>query len=87
MNLEHGKGYVATEAQYRAGLVTGTIPLPAPILPSPLKTDQKEGLGMIGYRNYHAGFFWRLGELTAESLSDAERKSFVTLIVMSTNRS
>lgn len=85
MNLEHGKGHVATEAQYRAGLVTGTIPPPAPILTRHLKTDQKERLGMIGYRNYHSGFFWRLGELTAESLSEQERKAFVIMILMSTN--
>ncbi len=87
MNIEHGKGYVATEAEYRAGLVTGTIPLPSPVPTSPSKTEQKDHFGIFRYRNYHSGFFWHLGELIAESLSESEHKAFVTMILMNTNRS
>ena len=80
MHIEHGSGYVATEAQYRAGLLTGTIPLPAPTGIRPTKANQKEKLTIIAYKNYNAGFYWRLGELAAERLSDAEFKSTLAMI-------
>jgi hypothetical protein len=86
MNLEAGNGYVATEAQYRAALVCGTIPPPAPIgIVTPTKKDKKEDLKMIAYRNFHSGFYWRLGEMGAEGLSEADRKAQLALIVMMSN--
>jgi hypothetical protein len=86
MNLERGNGYVATEAQYRAALITGTIPAPAPIgIVRPTIKNKKEGLHIIAYRNFHAGFYWRLGELTAEGLTEAERKTQLATIMMITN--
>lgn len=85
MNLEKGKGfgYIVTEAQYRAALIIGAIPLPTQIEEiKPIK--KKEGLHDIAYRNYHSGFFWRLGELAAEGLTPEERKQQVAAIMMIT---
>jgi hypothetical protein len=83
MNLEKGKefGYIVTEAQYRAALIIGAIPLP----PTQIKpTKKKDGFHDIAYRNYHSGFFWRLGELDAESLTREERKKQRASIMMIT---
>ena len=85
MNLEKGKGfgYIVTEAQYRAALIIGAIPSPAQI--EKIKpTKKKDGLHDIAYRNFHSGFFWRLGELAAEGLTLEDRKKQVAAIMMIT---
>ena len=83
-NLEKGVGgYIVTEAQYRAALITGAIPPPAQI--EKIKpTKEKDGLHDIAYRNFHSGFFWRLGELAAEGLTPEERKKQLASIMMIT---
>jgi hypothetical protein len=85
MNLEKGKGfgYIVTEAQYRAALIIGAIPLPAQI-ENIKPTKKKDGLHDIAYRNFHSGFFWRLGELAAEGLTPEERKQHLATITMIT---
>lgn len=61
---------MATEPQYRAALITGRIAPPAPLqMIKSVKKNAEEDVHIIAYRNYHAGLFWRLGELTAESLT------------------
>jgi hypothetical protein len=55
---------------------------PPPTGIRPTKANRKEKLTIIAYKNYHAGFYWRLGELAAERLSDAELKSQLAMIAM-----
>jgi hypothetical protein len=85
MNLEKGKGfaYIVTEAQHRAAFITGAIPPPAQI-EKIRPTKKKDGLHDIAYRNFHSGFFWRLGELAAEGLTPEDRKKQVAAIMMIT---
>jgi hypothetical protein len=83
MNVEKGFAYIVTEAQHRAALITGAIPPPAQI-EKIRPTKKKDGLHDIAYRNYHSGFFWRLGELAAEGLTPEERKQQVAAIMMIT---
>lgn len=78
---------MTTEPQYRAALITGRIALPAPIqMIKSVKKNAEEDVHIIAYRNYHAGLFWRLGELTAESLTEAERKQHMAMVMMITNK-
>lgn len=86
MNLEKGKGfgYIVTEAQYRAALIIGAIPLPPTQIEKIKPTKKKDGFHDIAYINFHSGFFWRLGELDAESLTPEERKKHLATIMMIT---
>ena len=68
--------------------VTGTIPPAAPteIIRPKKRDNNKENLPhVIAYRNYHPGFYWRLGKLIGENLSEADRKAKLAMIMTVTN--
>lgn len=44
-----------------------------------------EGIDSIAYKNYYAGFYWRLGELVAEKLSPEDRNLALATVMRVTN--
>ena len=73
--VESGYGYIVTEADYRVGILKGTIPPPLPkrLLP-PTKSRFSSTSTFDAYKDELVkGFFRRLGEIICERL-ESEHK-------------
>lgn len=64
-DVEHGDGYVTTEADYRVLLLTGRIPPPLPKLIRQKPSEKKEkDLLEIAQEEFLRGFYHRMGVRT-----------------------
>jgi hypothetical protein len=85
--VESGYGYIVTEADYRVGILKGTIPPPLPkrLLP-PTKSRFSSTTTFDVYKDELVkGFFRRLGEIICEKLESEHRIDHGTIgaIIMS----
>ena len=73
--VESGYGYIVTEADYRVGILKGTIPPPLPKRPlTPTKSRFSSTSTFDAYNDeFVKGFFRRLGEIICEKLESEHR--------------
>jgi hypothetical protein len=87
--VESGYGYIVTEADYRVGILKGTIPPPLPKRPLPLPPTKSRFSSTSTFDAYKdelvKGFFRRLGEIICEKLESEHRIDHGTIgaIIMS----
>jgi hypothetical protein len=65
-NIELGKSYLTTEAEYRVQILTGKIPPPIPKVPGQKLSQNKKSAIEIAEEEFIRGFYHRMGELAYE---------------------
>jgi hypothetical protein len=84
--LENGTAQVFTEAQYRLMLSTGVIAPPLQAFSAPRFKKKSPNPMELAKEEYMRGFYRRLGEKAADSLSPESTREMTSLLVFYTQR-